>query len=113
MGKMHQIVGSYNAQKLESAKARRVAFEARRVTESALKARKSEIADLVRMTFWAVKPWQKRGPATMFKAYQTAEKLAVLGGEDYQEAVKVLRFAFTGREAYADACAAMLVGVND
>ena len=113
MGKMHQFVGGYNARKINEERERERIFKIKTKACNELKARRNEIAELVRVTFWAVDKHNRRKPSTMAKAYGTAERLARIGGEDYQEAVKVLRFAMTGPEAYADACAAMLVGIND
>jgi len=114
MGKMHQFVGSYNAHKMDEERERSRILQIRQKSHNELKARRNEIAELVRVTFWAtVAKHNRRKPSTMVKAYGTAERLARIGGEDYREAVKVLRFAMTSPEAYADACEAMLVGIND
>ena len=112
MGQMHQFVGGYNTRKRENEK-RQMAFEAKVSARKELKARQDEIFDLVARTFWQVEKKNKRSRDTMIKAYATAEAMANLGGEDYAETVKALRFAFTGPAAYADACAACLIGVND
>lgn len=114
MGKsMHQFVGSYNARKMDEEKKRREIFQSRTNARKALKARQDEIAGLICKVFWQVEKHNKRSTATMAKAYETGEMLAKLGGEDYQDAVTLLRFAFTGPEAYEEACLAMRVEVND
>jgi hypothetical protein len=110
---MAQFVGSYNTRRSNEEQEHRRLTEAKFTARKDLQARKDEIVELVRLTFWAVERHNRRDGRTMAKAYATAESLAKIGGEDYKEAVTVLRFAKTGPAAYADACAAMLVGVND
>ena len=93
------------------AKALRIAAIAAGLRE--VKARKAEIAELVRTTFWSVKVGLRRSRIVMVKAHSTAEALAVDGGEEYELACQNLRQGLTSPEAYAEACATVLVPVND
>lgn len=95
-------------------------IEAKIIEGKAAEIRRKQMAELVRLTFWAIdKKGCKRSPKTMAKAYATADELAAIGGEDYNEAVRCLAFAYCGKDAdekrqhYYDACAAMLIGIND
>ena len=110
---MQQFVGTYNSRRQSEVTKRHLLTEAKLTARKELQARKDEIVELVRLTFWAVDRHNRRNGRTMAKAYATAESLAHIGGEDYKEAVMVLRFAKTGPAAYADACAVCLVEVND
>lgn len=114
---MAQFVGSYNNQKNELAETHRRVVEAKMVKQAEHKAfitRKAEIEELVATMFWRVPRHLQRGVATMNKAYNTADQLAHLGGEEYRAAITALKFATAVRnpETYADACAVCLIEVN-
>lgn len=111
-----QFVGTYNTNKAELQARHRRAIEAKQVAialHEQFVARKAEIESLVAMTFYKVERHLQRSQKSLFKAHATAEQLARIGGDDYRDAVTALKQAFTGPEAYADACASMLIDVND
>jgi hypothetical protein len=116
MGAMNQFVGSYNSQKAEITARYRHIVEAKKVKEQEHQdflTRATEIESLVAQTFFRVGRHLQRSQKSLFKAHETALTLARIGGEDYQAASACLKQAFTGPEAYADACAACLIDVND
>ena len=110
---MAQLVGSYNTQKSTHERQVVQAKMARIANAKALEARRVEIDELVRRTFWATDRHNKRSGQTMAKAYATGEVVARQGGEEYSSLVSIVRFARTSPENYADACAALLISVND
>lgn len=102
----------------------RMAFEAKQQARDKAKqeffARRDEICDLVRLAFYAVPRQEEtiyqvpRTFKTLAKAYATAENLARIGGEDYAEACRSLKFARGMSHAnYQEACLVAQIGLKD
>jgi hypothetical protein len=117
MANMSGFVGSYNARRQADQAAQHKAYQAKLNAKNAFLARRDQINELVKLTFWAVGKatffCPQRGTKTMAKAYETANMLAKIGGEDFEGAVSVLRWAKTGPLAYKDACDVMLIAEHD
>ena len=64
------------------------------------------IRDLVYRVFRDQPRYNRRTIQETCRAYNVAEEAARLGGEEYQEAIRLLRFAYTSPQDYADACLA-------
>jgi hypothetical protein len=135
MAQWRQFVGSYNAKKvaIEQEEIKRAtARAANEVERKRIDDRRVVINDLVARLFWQMKG-HRRSQSSMAKAYDTADFLAHIGGDDYQAAIDSLNRSKTWfetnlsrvsrdereqaydfcRSAYADACACMLIPVND
>lgn len=130
MGMLHQFVETHNTRSNIEAKRDKLASQIRearmvRITEAKnrawnnIQSRRAEICDLINISFHKI-PWKEqtvfqvpRSFKTLAKAYATAENLARIGGEDYNEAVKVLRFSRTSHDAYVEACQVAQIDLVD
>jgi hypothetical protein len=83
----------------------------RRVSET--ETRHRQVYELVRSTFEDVAKHNRRSNKSLNVAYKSAHRLAEVGGPVYESMMTSLRFAGTGKEAYADACAFVGLNVND
>jgi hypothetical protein len=106
------IVGQYNAQKADDARRTRMVIEAKETARKQIMDRTAEIRGLVRDIVWNTDRHNVRSLPDREKAYSTVEFLARIGGDDYRDALTVLKFAKNGPAAYADACAVLCIGVN-
>ena len=102
-----QIVGSYNSRKREQEKTQRKLIEAKRVKASALKARKDKVCELIRLIFKDQPRYRRRTKDEIIKAHAVGLDMAVLGGEDFENTIQVLQWAYHNPECYKEACMAM------
>ena len=90
-----------------------VVLEAKRI-EADTKARHRQVYEIIHATFESGElRHNRRSSFNLNRAYAHAHHIADQGGQAYDRMLTTLRYAFSGPEAYADACKAVSISVND